>query len=257
MKKIFIQVFLLCLCFSYFSCAGDSDSGYNDSSTITNKKNIRKQGYLTILVDSVMEKKRDIVAIAQENDAQIIRENIYTNFDGVTEGSFVLKVKATNFGIIVDSLSTLGKVQRLTVDATDLTDEKDQNIDKIELIKQRIADAQKTKNISLENSLTKRLMELEETQEEISNEIIYSYVSLTVEEKIRFIQSVHGGIKIGSSGFYYAVKYTIIILFYLTPIFLFIMLFRLIYAFIRWKWKYLLNLIELKFGKKQKDKIVE
>ena len=92
-------------------------------------------------------------------------------------------------------------------------------------------------------------------QKDAVKETEFYFIYIRLEEKARFFQSVISGYKTGAEGFYYAVKYTIIIIMFLVPLFVILMLIRLFYAFVKWQWKSAIFKIENLIGKSTRNNV--
>lgn len=147
------------------------------------------------------ETDAEVKEIVNSKGGFILKENINTNIANIKyiyNGTYTIKVKATEFDSTIAQLKTIGKVTSLNEGADDVTGKYTNNKIELETEKQRLLRYQEmysqATNINDKINLNDRIFNqervigyLEDSLKSIEERVDYSTITLTVREKSNYI----------------------------------------------------------------------
>jgi len=211
-----------------------AEASKNES--IIQQKNIRRNGSMEINIDDINSGKVSVKEYVSEFNAQLLEENITVNSDSRTIAYYRIKIKAQYFSELVNKLSNLGELINVNITAEDVSDELTINIDAIELLRERLNQAKKSKKAKLIDSLQKELNNALKDKDNLKKTILYSYLNVRLYESTKVWHALELGYSYGKEGFIYIAKAILIIVISMIPIVLLYLSFRIFLAFVKWRW---------------------
>lgn len=206
--------------------------------------NVRKTASISLVSDDLDAGKRSIVALTDENRAQILSEWINVGSDDSTILRYEIKVPAESFAALLDQLVLLGRLKSLNIEAVDVSDDLATQVDRIDLLTTRLQDAIKAKNSTLADELKEKLKDAKLAKQNLKNNVIYSYIRLTLTETTKLSQALALGVHYGREGFVWMAKFAVILLISSAPMMLLYILVRLTIAFLKYPWRKFLDFLE-------------
>jgi hypothetical protein len=232
-----------------FSETSDMEYSRRAAEPIIKGANIRKNGTVSIRVDDTNKTKNSIREFVEESDAQILTENISVQSDDNIEIHYRIKIKSELFYPIIDKISALGKLENMRVEAQDISDEVAKQSDKIELLTSRLNEAKKKNNTKEIAALEAKLNEAKKEKLKTTDSILYSYINLYIYETSKISHAFYLGYYYGKEGLVVTIKVVLIVLLTLIPVVLLLIVIKLFYALIKWRWKRLVQFLEKIGGK--------
>ncbi len=226
----------------------ESDKAYSGNyrgiQGVVSGPNVRKNGTISLKVGDTTGARSSIKSIVDELRGQILEDSTSVNDDSSRVVRMRIKVRAENLSGLMEKIANLGTLLDMNVHAEDVSDEVARQSDQVDLLNSRLNDARKSGNAKLVDSLTGRLNEAKREKSETKKSIMYSYLSVTLKERVKLLYAFSLGINYGAEAFVWMVKAMLVAVIAFVPLGILLLFFRMLYALVKWRWKRVIAFIE-------------